>query len=64
MLVDFSNGIRAVSCLPFGVSENPQSNHYADQMPLYAQGKFKPAWFNPEEVREHAESERVLTTSE
>jgi acyl-homoserine lactone acylase PvdQ len=64
MIVDFSEGIRAVSCLPFGVSENPQSKHYADQMPLFAKATFKPAWFNPDEVRDHAESQQVLTTVE
>lgn len=64
MLVDFSNGIHAVSCLPFGVSEDPRSKHYADQLPLYAKAGFKPAWFDAAEIRDHAESQRVLTTAE
>ncbi len=64
MVVDFSNGIHAVSCLPFGVSEDPQSKHFADQLPLYAKAGFKPAWFDPDEIRNHAESQRVLVTAE
>ncbi len=64
MVVDFSDGIHAVSCLPFGVSEHPQSKHFADQLPLYAQASFKPAWFDPAEIREHAESQRVLAIAE
>ena len=64
MVVDFSNGIHAVSCLPFGESEHPQSKHFADQMPLYAKAEFKPAWFDPEEIHDHAESVRVLTITE
>ncbi len=64
MLVDFSNGIHAVSCLPFGVSEHPRSKHFADQLPLYAKAGFKPAWFDPDEIRDHAESQGVLTTAE
>jgi acyl-homoserine lactone acylase PvdQ len=61
MIVDFSGGVRAVSCLPFGVSEHPESKHFADQMPLYAQARFKPAWFEPEEIEEHKESDVVLS---
>ena len=64
MVVDFSNGIRAVSCLPFGVSEHPQSKHFADQLPLYAKAGFKPAWFDPDEIRDHAESQRAMATAE
>ena len=57
MIVDFSGETRAVSCLPFGVCEHPHSDHFADMLPLYAQRKFKPAWFLPMEItanREHA----------
>jgi len=60
MLVDFAGPTRAVSCLPFGVSEHPDSAHFADQLPLYVKGEFKPAWFWPEELRENTESVRTL----
>lgn len=60
MLVDFSGPTRAVSCLPYGVSGNPKSPHFADQLPLYVEGKFKPAWFFPQEIAGNVESEVVL----
>jgi acyl-homoserine lactone acylase PvdQ len=60
MLVDFSNGVRAVSCLPFGVSDDPKSKHFADQLPLYVERQFKPAWFEANEILAHAESNVVL----
>lgn len=60
MLIDFAGDTRAVSCLPYGVSGHASSPHFADQLPLYAQGKFKPAWFFPAEIAAHAASERVL----
>lgn len=61
MVIDFSNGVRAVSCLPFGVSEARSSTHFADHLPLYAQGKFKPAWFEPGEIESHKSGEVVLS---
>lgn len=64
MLVDFAGPTRAVSCLPYGVSGNPKSPHFADQLPLYVEGKFKPAWFFPAELAENVESERVLHTTQ
>jgi acyl-homoserine-lactone acylase len=60
MIVDFSGKTSAVSCLPYGVSEDPDSPHFADQMPLYAEARFKPAWFWPEEVKANTESTQVL----
>ena len=60
MIVDFSQGVRAVSCLPFGVSDDPKSKHFADQLPLYVETKFKPAWYGAEEILAHAESNKVL----
>ncbi len=63
MLVDFSGPTRSVSCLPFGISEVPQSPHYADQLPLYANREFKPAWFLAEELNANTESQRVLATA-
>ncbi|MBX3411547.1 MAG: penicillin acylase family protein [Pirellulales bacterium] len=62
MIVDFAGETQAVSCLPYGVSDHPQSPHFADQMSLYVAGKFKPAWFFPADVAANRESEIVLDT--
>ncbi len=64
MIVDFSGETRAISCLPFGVSEHPDSPHFADQLQLYVKRQFKPAWFTPDELRSNAETNRVLTSSQ
>jgi acyl-homoserine lactone acylase PvdQ len=62
MIVDFSGQTKAISCLPFGVSEDPESPYFANMLPLYVERKFKPAWFLPAEVKEHTASEKTLAT--
>lgn len=53
--VEFSDPPRAGSIVPYGQSRDPESPHFADQMALYASGKFKPVHFTPAQVRAHAE---------
>ena len=48
-------GPRAYTIVPYGQSEDPDSPHYFDQAPLFAQGEFKPSWFTLEQVRENLE---------
>jgi acyl-homoserine lactone acylase PvdQ len=60
MIVDFSKGMSAASCLPFGVSDVPSSPHFADHLPLYAQAKYKPAWFDAKDVEANRLSDKVL----
>lgn len=60
MLVDFAGSTRSVSCLPFGVSEDPESKHFDDMLPLFCQRKFKPTWFLPDELKKNTESEQVM----
>jgi acyl-homoserine-lactone acylase len=55
-IVEFGKKIRARSVLFFGQSDNPQSKHYTDQMQLYSDGKFKPAWFTLREIEQNLES--------
>jgi acyl-homoserine-lactone acylase len=64
MIVDFSGKTNAISCLPFGVSEDPSSPYFANMLPLYANRQFKPAWFFPDEVKANARSELTLSTLE
>ena len=42
-IVDLGDLDRSLSMLPPGISENPASPHYKDQMELWARGEFHPA---------------------
>jgi len=53
--VSFSESIEARSILTFGSSGHPDSPHYFDQVRLYGQKMFKPAWFSREAVEANAE---------
>ena len=60
MIVRFGGNMESISCLPFGVSEDPTSPHFADQLPLYAKRAFKGAWFGAEEIGANTEENHVL----
>ncbi len=55
MVVQFCYFPEAVSLSPFGVSDNPRSPHYMDQMDLLTQRRFKRALYTPEAVMRHAD---------
>lgn len=53
-VVDFSEPVQAKSILVFGENAHESSPHYFDQARLFADKKFKPAWFTPEQVKANA----------
>jgi penicillin amidase/acyl-homoserine-lactone acylase len=61
MLVELGNGApRAWSCAPFGNSDDPDSPHYADQMPLAASRRFRPVPFARPDVEAEATARTAL----
>lgn len=53
---DKAGKVRSESVQPFGsASTRPDSPHYTDQAQLFVQHKFKPVWFDPAELKAHAE---------
>ncbi|HIJ65621.1 MAG TPA: penicillin acylase family protein [Candidatus Hydrogenedentes bacterium] len=56
MVVAFGETPEAVTMVPFGASENPRSPHYADQLDLMLERRFKFTRFRREEVQRHAAS--------
>jgi acyl-homoserine lactone acylase PvdQ len=54
-VVEFGKEVKAKSLLAGGNNNNPLSPHFADQAPLYSQGKFKDVWFYKKDVVKHAE---------
>jgi acyl-homoserine-lactone acylase len=54
-VVEFGKRPRALSLLVFGQSAGPASRHYLDQAPLYSEKRFKPAWFQLDEIKAHLE---------
>ena len=54
--VEFGKRVKAKSVLAGGVSNDPSSKHFADQIPLYCEPKFKEVLFYREDVEKHAES--------
>jgi hypothetical protein len=47
------DGVRAMSYLHFGQRARPESPHFFDQAELLSQRRFKPAWFDWDEVLAH-----------
>ena len=50
MVAHMTEPVEAFTIVPFGSSENPRSAHYADQMPLFARGRLKPAFFTDNDI--------------
>ncbi len=56
MAVRFGPRVEAVSMLPFGASENPNSPHYDDQLDLMTERRFKVTRFYLDDVQRNARS--------
>jgi acyl-homoserine lactone acylase PvdQ len=54
IMVAFGPAVRAASILNYGQSGDPASAHFFDQAMLYAQRRFKPAWFDRADVEANA----------
>ena len=54
-VVEFGKRVKARSVVTGGQSSKPGETHFADQAPLYCEGKFKDIWFYPEDVQQHVE---------
>ena len=55
------DGVRSMTCTPWGQSGHPDSPHYADQAErLYSKREMKPTWSNHRELAAHTESKRQL----
>jgi acyl-homoserine-lactone acylase len=55
MAVDFTNPPKAYSIVAYSESDDPQSPHYNDQSRLFAQEKWKRAWFTEDDIKQHTE---------
>jgi acyl-homoserine lactone acylase PvdQ len=53
--VEFGKKIKARSLLAGGESSDPASEHFDDQLEMYAKGRFKEVLFYYEDVLKHAE---------
>lgn len=60
-VVEFGAMPRARTILVFGQAMQPSSPHYLDQAQLYADGKFKPAWWSPADVAANAKPTAKLS---
>jgi acyl-homoserine lactone acylase PvdQ len=47
-------GVKSWSILPYGESQNPDSPHYADQLPLFGKGQYKPTHFGLKNAQQTA----------
>ncbi|MEA3364674.1 MAG: penicillin acylase family protein, partial [Candidatus Hydrogenedentes bacterium] len=56
MAVQFGEVPESVSISPAGVSDDPASEHFADQLELFAERRFKVNYFLDREVQRYAES--------
>lgn len=64
MIVDLSNTNVANHVLPTGESGQLGSAHYKDQLDLYLNGKYHPAWLERTDIDKHAKGTLILKPTE
>ena len=60
MIIDFSNMSVADHVLPTGESGQLGSAHYKDQLDLYLNGKYHPAWLERSDIEKHTKGSLFL----
>ena len=55
LAVEFTSPPTAYSVVAYSESDDPKSPHLNDQSALFAQEKWKPAWFTEEDIARHLE---------
>jgi penicillin amidase len=60
MVIDVGNWDESRFAIPGGQSGNPLSPHYADQLPLWQNGKGVPISWSAKQIEEHAETTLIL----
>jgi penicillin amidase len=60
LIVDLSNMDDSLHCLPTGESGNLGSPHYRDQIDLYLNGEYHPAWTDRKGLEKHSEGTLIL----
>jgi len=54
-VVEFGPRVKAMAVMAGGQSGDPASRHFADQIGRYAEGRLRPVYFYPEELKGHVE---------
>jgi acyl-homoserine lactone acylase PvdQ len=59
-LVELTDPVRSWTLHVYGQSDDPASPHYDDQARLLSEGRFKPTYFNRDNLEGHIESTTIL----
>jgi acyl-homoserine-lactone acylase len=54
-VVEFGPRVKAMAVMAGGQSGDPASRHFADQIGRYAEGRLRPVYFYPDELKDHVE---------
>jgi len=54
-VVEFGSHVKAMAVMAGGQSGDPASRHFADQIGRYAEGRLRPVYFYPEDLKGHVE---------